>query len=223
MVSLIERPARLGSQGMIFGAKLKDVEKAQATLDKLVARDAAMFTKSSYAGKPYFEIHLPGAAPTPSEKAPADGGSALTLAGWQHPCCGILGDYFLLADRASFYQAAIVTLGDPSKSLATSLDYKLIASKLSRQAASPGMVSFSRPEQSLRWVYDLAASEDTRRMLAERGETSPLLGDLGKALEENPLPPFAVLEQYLAPGGSALTDDESGLHYQSFTLRRVKE
>ena len=206
MVSLLERPARLGSQGLLLAASLKEPDKFQVTLEKLVAHDGATFTKKAYGGKAYFELQLPTAA----------GGA------WQRPCCGILGDCLLLADRPSFFEAAVVTLGESSKALGTSLDYKLIASKLGRQAVNPGLVSFSRPEQSLRYVYDLAASADTRRTLAEQGESNPLLRDLGQALEQNPLPPFSVLEQYLAPGGAALTDDESGLHYQSFTLRRAR-
>lgn len=211
MVSMLERPARLGSQGMLVAATLKEPAKFQPILEKLIAIEGTIATKKSYGGKNYFELDftLPtfgGVTPPESNKI----------------CCGILGDYLLVADRPAFYEAAIVTLGDSSKSLGTSLDYKLIASKLSRQAANPGMISFSRPEQTLRWVYDLAASADTRKMLATQGESSPTLLDLGKALEDNPLPPFAVLEEYLAPGGSALTDDESGLHYQSFTLRRAR-
>jgi Protein of unknown function (DUF3352) len=220
MVSLLERPARLGSQGMLLAASLKEPAKFQPTLEKLVAIEGTTATKKSYGGKDYFELQLRAAVGDGAGGGGAGGNGA--VGGWQRPCCGILGDYLILADRPSFYEAAVATLGDSSKSLAASLDYKLIASKLSRQAANPSMISFSRPEQSLRYVYDLAASADTRKMLAERGESSPLLRDLGQALEENPLPPFSVLEQYLAPGGSALTDDESGLHYQSFTLRRER-
>ena len=40
------------------------------------------------------------------------------------------------------------------------------------------------------------------------------------AMEANPLPPFSVLEQYFAPAGALMVDDETGLHYMSFTLRR---
>ena len=39
-------------------------------------------------------------------------------------------------------------------------------------------------------------------------------------MDEQPLPPFAVLQRYLAPGGVTVTDDETGLHYTAFSLRR---
>jgi hypothetical protein len=34
------------------------------------------------------------------------------------------------------------------------------------------------------------------------------------------LPPFEVLQRYLAPGGTVVVDDETGLHYTDFSLRR---
>ena len=36
----------------------------------------------------------------------------------------------------------------------------------------------------------------------------------------DPLPPFPVLAQYLAPGGGMLTSDETGIHYTGFVLKR---
>ena len=44
-----------------------------------------------------------------------------------------------------------------------------------------------------------------------------------KALAENPLPPFEVLRQYLSPGGGMVVDDETGIHYMAFDLRRESE
>src|SRR5690606_35126230 len=34
------------------------------------------------------------------------------------------------------------------------------------------------------------------------------------------LPPFAVVAKYLAPSGGFLVDEETGLHYMTFTLSR---
>jgi hypothetical protein len=39
-------------------------------------------------------------------------------------------------------------------------------------------------------------------------------------LEQHPLPPFEVLQRYLAPGGTVVVDDDTGLHYTDFSLRR---
>jgi hypothetical protein len=59
--------------------------------------------------------------------------------------------------------------------------------------------------------------------LRRRAENNPLFKSLDAALETHPLPPFAVLQRYLAPAGSLLLDDSTGLHYVSFALRREQQ
>ncbi|MFH1266305.1 MAG: hypothetical protein ABIK89_11305 [Planctomycetota bacterium] len=66
----------------------------------------------------------------------------------------------------------------------------------------------------------LGVSDGVRGQLRQGTENNPFLKTLDTALEENPLPPFAVIQRYLAPGGAMLVDDETGLHYTSFSLRR---
>ena len=56
--------------------------------------------------------------------------------------------------------------------------------------------------------------------LANQAEDNPFFRALNDAVTKNPLPPFAVIAQYLAPGGAIVTDDETGLHYTAFGLRR---
>jgi hypothetical protein len=56
--------------------------------------------------------------------------------------------------------------------------------------------------------------------MSRRGENSGFFRAVSGALEDNPLPPFAALARYLAPGGGMMTLDGDGLHYMGFTLRR---
>jgi hypothetical protein len=136
-------------------------------------------------------------------------------------CFCIVGDY-LLVGRESLLHKAIATESDPSKALAGALEFKLIASKAQKQAAGsrPSLLNFNRPEEGFRMMYGMATSDTTRERLAKRGENDSFLKNINQALQDNPLPPFSVIQQYLAPGGALLTDDETGLHYTSFTLRR---
>ena len=85
-----------------------------------------------------------------------------------------------------------------------------------------GTLSFpdSPDEIPYRWLYELAAPKQTRETLGQQAENSRLFKALDTALKENPLPPFAVLRRYLAPGGAVVVDDQTGLHYMAFTLRR---
>jgi hypothetical protein len=82
------------------------------------------------------------------------------------------------------------------------------------------MVAFQRPEESMRSFYDLATSPTARRRLEELAQTNQALRALHEALRDNPLPPFAAIAKYLAPGGGMLVNDASGFHYTTFSLKR---
>jgi len=138
------------------------------------------------------------------------------------PAFAIVGDYLLLTDSTDLFKHVISTKKDGSQALASQLEFKLIAAKVRRQPGGekPGLLSFTQPEEGMRLLYDLATADTTRQRLSSGAEGNAALRSLDKALRDNPLPPFAVIAKYLAPGGSLLTNDESGFHYTSFTLRR---
>jgi hypothetical protein len=113
-------------------------------------------------------------------------------------------------------------LDAPDDSLAKSVDFKLVASKTSGRAGSerPAAIMFRRPEEGFRVLYSMLTGEDSRTGLRQGAERSGFLRSINSAMDAHPLPPFEVLEKYLAPGGGYLVDDETGLHYTTFTLRR---
>jgi hypothetical protein len=138
------------------------------------------------------------------------------------PAMAILGDYVIMTDSSELLKHVITTKNEGSGLLAEDLEYLLIASKLRRLpgGSEPGMISFERPEESLRLVYELATADATRQQLSNRAERNGFFRALDGALRDNPLPPFSAIARYLAPGGSLMTSDESGLHWVNFTLRR---
>lgn len=206
--TLIERTGSLNAQGSLVGLELADPSQFQGLLDKVLAKIGQPLEKKSYGGVSYYVS--PQALPEIAETKDRP----------RKPCLAIVGNYLLGADRESLLERAIVVSSDASQSLAEALDYKLIMSKVSRlSGGKPSATTFQRPEESMRWLYSLASSEQTRQQL--RGENRPtFFKDVDQALSKNPLPPFAVIEQYLAPGGGLVTDDDTGVHYMSFTLRR---
>ncbi len=209
LATWIEKPVTLTSQATVVGLRLRDAAAFQAVFDKLVSRFAAQLSRQNYGGVAYYELNT--ALPNPNDQGEP-----------RRPCVGILGTDLVIADRASAFHRAVVASSDPANSLGEALDYKLVASKISRQpgGAAAAMISFNRPEEGMRMVYDLLTAEQTREGLRRGAQQSELLRGLNQALEQNPLPPFAVLQQYLAPGGALLSDDETGIHYTSFALRR---
>lgn len=218
----MEKPARVNGQCQLFAARLKDAAAFEATLDKIVARFPNALKREDYAGVAWRRITAgnPDGPPRPPG-ADRPGGPAPPI---RQPegCLAILGDYLVLTDSQRFLEQAIIANRDESQSLAGDLEFKLVASKIRRQAggSAPSLIRFSRPEETMRQFYDLAADQQVKDSIAAQAERSRVAGAVGNALRDNPLPPFEVIAQYLAPSGGFLVNDANGLHYVGFALRR---
>jgi hypothetical protein len=210
-ITRIERPVTVQSQGILLGAKLKDPAEFAKVLEKAFTKFEANLTVGTSGGHRYYQAR-------PRESKPDAAGPPQPA-----PCFGIVDDYFLIASRTELYQKALATRDDPSTGLADSLEFKLVASKIARRsgAAKPALFRFDRPEEGMRFLYEMAFSESGREGLKRRAERGDgFARTLQGALEAQPLPPFSVLQRYLAPSGAMLIDDETGWHYVAFTLRR---
>ena len=210
IISSVERPVSIRSQGMLVGLKLKNTAAVEKALEKLQKQSEGMLIIERFGKHKFYRVKMPEFPDMPE-------GQQLPT-----PCFGVLDDYLIASGRIALFKKALITAAEGSKSLADELDFKLIASKIKRQPGgkSASMISFNRPEEGMRMLYDLAASEGTREQLRRGGENNRFFKSLGKALDDNPLPPFAVLRQYLAPGGAMIVDDETGIHYMAFSLKR---
>lgn len=210
----VEQPVRINSIASLIGLSLKDPAAFGPTLETIAKKLDENAEKKAFGGVTYWSIRP--LLPVPGERLDRP-----TLRR-PDPCLAILGDTLLFTDSSAALIEAIKTTADASLGLAGDLEFKLISSKIKRQVGgdSPGLVSFSRPEQGMRFWYDLAGADDTRRQVNRRSENNPVFRELDKALSDNPLPPFAALAKYLAPGGGMMVNDETGLHYSTFTLRR---
>ena len=231
--SWIERPVGPGAEVTVFGIKLTDADKFAETMDRIVGKYADNLSEENYAGVIYHKFERrerePDAAAAETDAESEDPQRAARRARRraarerQIPCMGIVGDYLVMTNRPTAMEKVIATSRDSDQSLAEQLDYKLIASKVRDHIGGkdPGMITFNRPEQQIRALYDLATNEENRQQLAQSAESSDFAKAFHDALEANPLPPFQVISKYLAPGGGFLTNEENGIHYTGFTLRRA--
>ncbi len=213
VVSWMVRPARLNSQANLIGLRLKDPKAFQKTWQRIMERFPDQLERQALGANEYWKIRIP--------QPPADRPERPLLRD-PDPVIAIMDDYLMLSGSSELLKHVLVTKGSAAGSLAGELDFKLIASRIRREAGgeNPGLLSFNRPEESLRLLYELATSDITRQRLQSQAEDNQFFGALEGALKDHPLPPFAVIARYLAPGGSLITNDATGFHYTSFTLRR---
>lgn len=242
-----EEPLRLESRGWCWAFRLKQTKPIEEALEKLANKYPKNIRKERYRLSSYYHVIPPErleAKPTseptgkqrPSASQPNRSrplgkrrpGGRLGLAPQPparppEPCLGVVENYLILTDRPTMYEKILAQADDPRETLADALDFKLIAAKIARTAAgnAPVLISFNRPEEAMRWIYDLVQSEETKQRLGEAAQQDPFWKRIQEALEKNPLPPFEVLQQYLAPGGAMILDTQTGLHYTGFTLQRA--
>jgi hypothetical protein len=211
----VEKPITVNSQVNILGVKLKDAKAFQTSVvEKLIAKaPPEAIEKKSFGGVTYWAL-----------KFPEREGAPELPAGFRRPtpAVAILGDYLVATDSTAALHHCITVTSDASRGLAGDLEFKLIAGKIKRQVGgeNPGMVTFSRPEEALRFVYELVRADTTQQGLDAASENNDFLKGVNKALKDNPLPAFSVLAKYFAPGGGMMVNDETGIHYMSFTLKR---
>ncbi|HMC12030.1 MAG TPA: hypothetical protein VKH44_12100, partial [Pirellulaceae bacterium] len=212
-VQWVEKPVRINSITTIVGLQLKDPKAFQPVLDKIVQKHSALVEKQRYGTVEYWLIKT--GAGRPMRGNPENLRQPM-------PCVGIVNDYLLLTDSMKAFQEAVTSQTNPDQSLATSLDFKLIASKIQRQPGgdAPGAIQFSRPEEGMRFWYELANAESTRKGLSQQANRNQFFGSVEQALKDNPLPSFDVIAEYMAPGGGVVINDQTGIHYTTFTLKR---
>jgi hypothetical protein len=214
LVNAFVRPARVNSRANLLGIKLKDAKAFDKTLQKLLDQAGPALIRETLGGVTVYRA--------PTRNPPAEAPRRGPRLRQPDPAVAILDDYLLLSDSSDVLKQALAAKLDPAQSLADQLEFRLVASKIRRLPGGerPGLIAFDRPEEALRLWYDIATADTTRQRLTQRAENNQLLRGVNTALQDHPLPPFSVLARYLAPSGSLLTDDESGLHYVGFTLRR---
>lgn len=210
-VVALEEPIGLQSRAQLVGLHLKDGKKFAPSFQKMIAKLGDKVKSRSYAGKGYYQDASLRRNETEEDAAKRPRASFC-----------LLDDCILVADRASLLEKAIAAASDEKHRLSSSLDYKLIAAKAKRYAGDdgPGYLSFSRPDEEIRFVHGLAFNERVRERLASGGERNAFVKDFNQALTDRPLPPIATLQKYFAPNGTIFVDEPTGVRFLSFTLRR---
>jgi hypothetical protein len=137
-------------------------------------------------------------------------------------CFAIVDDYLIIADSRYMMRQLADTLNDSSSQLSESLEFQLINDRIKAQIQEkqPSAISFARPEESLQLFYELARDSKNKDALKNFAGNNPVFAALNEALQKHELPPFSVISNYLVPSGGYLIEEELGLHYTSFSLKR---
>ena len=226
MIQVYERPPRLNSQSTSIALKLRDRERFEANLDKITDQFSEFIHESLVDGEKVFRI---GDDDEEDEDEDADDGldvrraqeRRIEIQSRPKPTFVLLDDYLIFADRPSTIKNFISAKNNEEERLTEAEDFQRVMEKMSQQpgADSASVVAFSRPAEAIGALYELIASEEALEFIKTRRDDNPAFQILADALDEHPLPPFSKLKKFLPPTGGIMTNEETGIHSYSFSLR----
>ena len=141
----------------------------------------------------------------------------LTLNGTQ-PTMAFIDDYFVLTGNIAFMEHIIETSAGEHDQLVDNPEFKATMREIRTlmDGNLPSMLSYARPDLSLKNFYNMLKTDNTRDVLYEAAEDNEFFRILSDLMEENELPDFDDLAGYFPPQGSFVINDETGFHFLTF-------
>ena len=226
LAQLILPTKQIDGQSNLIGIHFKDSQRVKTDVlprlfDKLKSNDGKWNSKTVGDSTIYYredDGRRTGVTPTND----TTGRRAVRIGRNPQPCFGIVGNELLASDAIESIETAIKTYSSGDDLLSDSIEYKLIRDRIKAQLKDKetSIMQYQRPEESLRMFYDTANNPENIKNLETMSANNPFFTALLSALKEKTLPPFEVISKYLAPSGGFVVEEEDGLHYTSFSLRR---
>jgi len=211
LAQLILPPKRINSQSNLFGIHIIDAQRMKTDVlpkffEKAKSGDSRWTSKLIGDSTVYW---LEFANTNATVRAP-------------QPTFGMVGNVLMFSDSLQSIEQAITTDSSGDNLLSDSIEFKLVQDRIKSQIKDKetSIVFYQRPEESLRLFYDLANDPENVNRLEQMATNNPFFSSLVAALKSRQLPPFEVIAKYMAPSGAFVTEEEDGLHYTAFSLRR---
>lgn len=134
------------------------------------------------------------------------------------PTFALIDDNFVLTGNIKFMEHLIETQDGDHDLLADDPDFKSTMKEIRTlmDGNLPSLFSYSRPAESMRMLFEVARSDNTKDFLYDRAEDNRFVEILSDMLEDDKLPPFDDLAAYFPPQGAFVVNDETGFHFLAF-------
>jgi hypothetical protein len=210
MCTWLEPPVKLNSRTMGHALELNDPEAFKAVIEQLRQRFSQSMEVETIGGSVVYSARIDLQQLPQAFRRPEF-------------CLTILGNWAIISDSKTLMERFTLASRDAMPRLVNEPEYDLIASELGGKLDGevPFLLAFKRGADSIRQLYELVQSPDTRRFI-QRGGDNPMIKRILDLLARNELPPFEEFEKYFAPSGSFGYDEPTGMHLGSFTLRTME-
>jgi hypothetical protein len=202
MITDLKKPVTEKSRRTLFAIALEDPKAFQNTLGKLLDKLPQKPTKRDFQGTTIYDfegigMNIPGA---PAGDEP----KKLSVA--------VKHSYLFFGDEPTLLEQILRGGGAP---LADSKEYQTVVRLMPEKVS---FMTFSRPEEQARFLYDMLKGGQLEKALANANRGADKKPDLKELTDK--LPEFSVFAKYLTQGGSYAIMDEDGVTLTSFSLRR---
>ncbi|MFN7731873.1 MAG: hypothetical protein ACK5OB_08220 [Pirellula sp.] len=217
MVQTIVPPKKINSQANVYCIHIKEasrmksevlpkfVEKVKSTMRPGTGLESKMVDDSTiYYLKRDRDERMPQSVRVPT------------------PAFCVLDDQLMISDSVEAITEVVQFNASGDGLLSDSIEFKLVRDRIKAQLknADVSIMAYQRPEETMRLFYDLATNPENIDNLEGMSENNPFFKAIVTAIKSKKLPPFDVIAKYLAPGGAFVVEEESGLHYTGFSMRR---
>jgi hypothetical protein len=229
MIQWYERPPRINAQSTLVAFKLHRVDRFQPQFKSVMEKFEDNLEARDVAGYEVYTVKIDGGADIEidpdanDEDAERARRRRLRRQTQPRPSFTIIDDYLIFADRPSFIEKIIATK-NAGDGLIHDESYQKVTSILGRQPAGRAISSltYSQPKEALGMFYELLRSDDARKFLQNQREDNEFFRAIDDAIADHPLPPFSKLEKYMAPSGSIITNEETGIHLMGISLMHAE-
>lgn len=235
VVEWMEPPLRLNSQSSLFALQVRDEERFDTTLAKIVAKLGDRLKPVKIGNLTAFHV-LPKPDDEESDetietkndedsrKRRRRGRRGVSFRGGMPADATFIlfDDFFVFADRPGILDKILETEDfrnslSKSKSFDEATDFAI---KM-RGGKNAGLFKFYDSEWVYRHRYALITAPENVQMITDRVGNNEFMKGVMRILQDHPLPPFEALQRYFAQtGATVIADEESGLHMASFLLKR---
>lgn len=216
LVQVVVPPKKINSQSNIYSFHIKDASRMKTEILP------KFYEKFKDAGREGLKSKLLGDVTIYYVELPEDVTQRSPNIRFPQPAFCVLGNELIASDSLKAIEDAVAFYTSGDGPLSESIEFKLVRDRIKAQTknAEMSIMAYQRPEEGMRLMYDLATDPANIDNLESMSENNPFFQAIVTALKGKKLPPFEVIAKYLAPGGAFIIDEETGLHYTGFSMRR---
>jgi hypothetical protein len=211
LISDFKKPVKEDSQRYLLAIALDNAKAFQDTMNRIFEITQGAPKKREFQGTTIYDVDLPNMPnPNAAGAQPFKGSISFAIA---------KESFFVTTDTVLLEQI----LRPGNASLEENAAFQSVVKEMPERVSG---MTFVRPEESARLLYDLVKSGQYERAMQQllganaRGPRPQQVPQIGKVIANEKLPDFSVIAKYLSQGGSYSLMDDDGFTMTGFTLKR---